>query len=59
MRRRLWVSLGLVSGLTIGAVGEWWLLRPLAPNPFLVGLVGLVMGGLLALLISFWWPRRH
>ncbi|WP_054665230.1 hypothetical protein [Lacticaseibacillus camelliae] len=59
MRRRLWLSLGLVVVLVLGAALEWWLLRPLEPNPFLVGLVGLLMGGALALLVSLWWPRRH
>lgn len=57
--RRIRLTLVLVAVLGLGGLSEWQLMKPLEPNPFLVGLIGLLMGGAVAVGISLWWPRRH
>lgn len=58
-RSKLWLTLGLLLFMGLGAWGESRLLAALPPNPFLVGLLGLALGAALAVLISLWWPKRR
>lgn len=58
-RAKLWLTLVGVLVLAAGAAGEWQLLKALAPNPFLVGLLGLLLGATFAGLIGLWWRKKN
>ncbi|MFD1392360.1 hypothetical protein ACFQ3L_02010 [Lacticaseibacillus jixianensis] len=59
MRAKLWLTLAGGLVLASGAAGEWQLLKALVPNPFLVGLLGLLLGATIAALIGLWWPKKN
>ena len=52
-------SLLIIGVILLSGWGEYRLLQAPLPNPFGVGGLGLLMGGLLAGLIGWWWPKNH
>lgn len=52
-------SVLIIVAVLLAGWGEYHLLQTPLPNPFGVGGLGLLMGGLLAGLICWWWPKNH